>query len=233
MNVVFDHQENIANNIISFWFKPENPVRYIAGQFIELTIPHDNPDTRGIKRWFTLSSSPTDGLLSITTRFASDDGSTFKQALSALKSGAKLHMASPMGDFVLPKNNKLPLLFVAGGIGCTPFHSIVKFLHDTGEQRDIRMLYVANNKDDVAYAETFNTLGENFEIILSNPPENWQGKSGRVDAKTIFDLSDHGNRRIYISGPEPMVEALEKNLKQLGVESKNIQGDFFPGYKPI
>lgn len=60
MQVVFDHSKDEAANITTFFFRPEKPVQYTAGQFIELTIPHENPDDRGQKRWFTLSSSPTD-----------------------------------------------------------------------------------------------------------------------------------------------------------------------------
>lgn len=233
MQVTFDHTQNIAKDIVSFWFKPEKSVRYIAGQFIELTIPHDSPDSRGTKRWFTLSSSPTDEMLSVTTRFAKSGGSTFKDKLRQIKPGTKLHMASPMGDFVLPKDQTIPLLFVAGGIGCTPFHSIVKFLQDTKSERDIKMIYGANNFEDVAFSDTFSYLGDNFEILLSNPPDSWAGKVGRIDAKTIFELSESGKRRIYISGPEPMVESLDKELRDMGIKPNDIHGDFFPGYTPI
>ena len=57
MQVTLDHVEDIAQNIKTFWFKPEKSLRHVAGQFIELTIPHDNADKRGQKRWFTLSDS--------------------------------------------------------------------------------------------------------------------------------------------------------------------------------
>jgi ferredoxin-NADP reductase len=81
MKITLDYTENIAKNIQTFWFKPDKPVRYVAGQFIELTLPHDNPDKRGIKRWFTLSSSPTEPLISITTKHAENIVSSFKQNL--------------------------------------------------------------------------------------------------------------------------------------------------------
>jgi len=87
----------------TFYFRPEQPLSYTAGQFTELTIPHKRPDERGLKRWFTLSSSPTSELLSITTKFNNDKSSSFKKALFGLKPGAELTMAEPMGDFVLPK----------------------------------------------------------------------------------------------------------------------------------
>src|ERR1700693_2134326 len=101
MRVVYDHRHDEAANITTFYFKPESPVRYTAGQYIELTIKHEHPDDRGQKHWFTLSSSPTENYLSITTKFAAEKGSTFKKALRALPPGTELHMSEPMGDFVL------------------------------------------------------------------------------------------------------------------------------------
>lgn len=230
-DVKFDHHEPTAENIQTFWFKPTQPVRYTAGQFIELYLPHDKPDARGIKRWFTLSSSPNDELTSITTKIT-PDCSSFKKTLASLEPGTKLKMASPMGDFVLPKDDSIPLLFVAGGIGCTPFHSIIKYLKDTGQKRDIRMIYAANTLEEVAFKSLFESL-DKFEIILSDPPKDWQGKSGRIGAGVIQQASEDSKRHIYLSGPEPMVEKLIEELKSLGVDEKSIHGDYFPGYQPI
>lgn len=229
--VTFTSKEQIADNIYSFNFAPAQPIRYIAGQFTEIKLTHNNPDDRGEKRWFTLSGAPSKNTLSITTRISSP-GSSFKQALFSLPPGTKLMMANPMGDFVLPKDKTIPLLFVAGGIGCTPFHSIIEELNLRNEKRNIKMIYSANRLKDVAFTKTFESLGNNFEICLTSPPENWDGKSGRITAEDILEASDN-NRHIYISGPEPMVETLDKELKELGVPANKIHGDFFPGYQPI
>lgn len=232
MKVKLDRIEEINHDVKTFWFKTEKPVRQIAGQFTEISLPHQNADDRGVRRWFTLSNSPNDKDLSISTRFFGGESSSFKKNLEALKPGATISLADPMGDFVLPKDPKIPLLFVAGGIGCTPFHSIVKYLRDTNEQRDIHMIYAANQLEDVIFTDLFSTL-EQFEIILTNPPINWTGKSGHIKADYIFEKSDNGNQHIYLSGPEPMVEALDKNLIVLGVDRKRLHTDYFPGYKPI
>ena len=124
VKVIFEKSYHEAENIVTFFFKPEQSVQYTAGQFVELTIPHNNPDKRGIKRWLTLSSSPKQALLSITTKFASTS-SSYKTALLKLEPGTELNMSSPIGDFVLPKLSQTPLIFVAGGIGITPFHSML------------------------------------------------------------------------------------------------------------
>ena len=116
--------------IRTFFFKSERPLRYVAGQFIELTLPHADPDDRGTRRWFTLSSAPSHELISITTKHA-EKPSTFKQKLWSLEPGDTVDISEPMGDFVLPKDSTQPLVWIAGGLGITPFHSIVQWLQDT------------------------------------------------------------------------------------------------------
>jgi ferredoxin-NADP reductase len=210
-------------------------MQYTAGQFTELTLKHPEPDERGVKRWFTLSSSPTDELVSITTRYAGDDkSSTFKKTLFALQPGDKVELADAMGDFVLPKHVQTPLIFVAGGIGITPFHSMFKWLADTGEQRDIRFLYAVNTEDDIIFQDTYDKAGVHATIIVGNPSEAWGGLRGRLDAETILGIEKpNDDSLIYLSGPEPMIEALEAGLQKHGVDKRQIVGDFFPGYTSL
>lgn len=234
MRVTFDHSEDIAKNIKTFWFKPQQPVRYTAGQFIELILPHQSPDKRGIKRWFTLSSSPSEKLLSITTKHAAGNGSSFKQTLFDLKPGDSVMMSEPMGDFVLPKDPMRPLVFIAGGIGVTPMRSMIKWLHDSQEQRTVHLLYAAAHIEEVAFRELFEAYGAPTDIILSDPPQKWDGQSGRLNADKILQISPNVDDTLYyLSGPEPMVESLSKELAQQGVDRRRIIGDYFPNYVGI
>ena len=235
MRVTFDHSHDEATNIRTFYFKPEKPVHYTAGQFIELTVPHDKPDVRGIKHWFTLSSSPTQELLTITTKFAGEDkSSTFKKALFSLKSGTELHMSDPMGDFVLPKLIQTPLVFVAAGIGITPFHSILEFLAETGEQRPIKLLYGVHSEDEIIFQDTFEKAGVHATIIVSEPSPAWGGERGHLTAELILGLERPSeDTLVYVSGPEPLIESLEKNLKQKGLKKHQLVLDFFPNYTAI
>lgn len=238
MQVTFDHSEPQASNIVSFHFKPEKPLRYTAGQFIEIRLPHENVDDRGNKRWFTLSSAPTEDLLSVTTKFADESsgrgGSSFKQALRSLKPGAGVEMSQPMGDFVLPKDPSIPLIFVAGGIGCTPYRSIIKWLADSGEKRDIHLLYGVRTADEIVFRDIFESYATKLDIAVKNPDENWKGLTGSLSGECILELAgDASGKLIYISGPEPMTEAFDKDLKRLGVNKKHIVTDFFPGYAEV
>jgi len=149
MQITLDHTEKENYNVQTFWFRPEKKLEYTAGQFIEMFLPHDNPDERGIKHWFTLSSSPTDELISITTKNFGEKASSFKKTLFGLRPGAVIKIVEPMGDFVLPKDVSIPLVFVAGGIGLTPYHSMIKWLLDTGEKSQIQIILAFNNPRDV------------------------------------------------------------------------------------
>lgn len=231
MKVVFDHKEEVAKNIYTLWFRPEKPIRYIAGQFTEIRLPHENTDARGEKRWFTLSSSPTEELVSITTRLDPQQPSTFKQALFSLESGAELNFAEPMGDFVLPQKKDIPIVFIAGGIGVTPMRSMIKWLVDSGERRQIKLFYAANSFEDVAFRELFESAPIDFEIILSTPSAGRTGRSGRLTSDVIIDLPGvKENALVYVSGPEPMVEAFYKELQAKGVAEHRLVMDYFPGY---
>ncbi len=234
MRVELDHVEDIAENIKTFWFKPERSLRHTAGQFIELRIPHDNKDNRGDKRWFTLSSSPTEPLVSITTKLARENGSSFKQALQALDANSEITMSEAMGDFVLPKDATIELVFVAGGIGVTPMRSMIKSLHDTGEKRSVILIYAVATAKEFAFVDIFKTAGVTFIPVIGQPSPGWKGETGRLDADRIISLADgHENKYIYLSGPEPMTEALYKELKGLGVIKKHLVTDYFPGYTEI
>lgn len=231
MNVSLDHIEHNADHIYTLWLQPASKQSYLAGQYIEMYLPHTNPDDRGEKRWFTLSSSPTEELLAITTKHAGDPVSSFKQHLFALKPGNSLTLSEPMGDFVLPKDTSIPLVFVVGGIGVTPVRSMVKWLLDNHQQRDITLIYGVKNSSEIAFTEVFETYGLTPEVIVSEPDDGWQGPTGHITTEHILEVSDNDPRTlIYVSGPEPLTEKLEANLKAAGVSPDRLVLDFFPGY---
>ncbi len=234
MHARLHHIDTETPNISTFWFQPDTPMRYIAGQFTELRLPHNNMDERGDKRWFTLSSSPTDQMVSITTRLDPERPSSFKRNLFGLNPGAEVTLAEAMGDFVLPKDPARPLVFVAGGIGVTPMHSMVKWLVDAGEVRDIHMFYAARQADDVAFREVFESAPINFSLLLTDPPKGWDGPSGELDAQMIADLPGaQQTALVYLAGPEPMVEKFYAQLPHFGVDKSRLVTDYFPGYTRV
>jgi ferredoxin-NADP reductase len=235
VKAVFDHAEAVAKGLTTFWFRPAKPVRYIAGQFTELYLPH-TADNRGERRWFTLSSSATEPLLGITTTFA-EKGSTFKKALLALVPGAEVILAEPMGDFVLPKDQSIPLLFVAAGAGVTPVRSMVTYLRDAGEHRRVQIIYGVHDLRELAFADLFGAYAASFTPVIKQPPAGFTGETGSLTTERILDFLhdfDGGDQTyIYLSGPEPMVETFFKELKIAGISEDRLVTDYFHGYSPI
>lgn len=222
MKAFLDHTQSEENNIISYWFEPETPVQFTPGQYLRWYLPHANPDARGERRFFTLSSSPTESpLISFTTKFSTSNSSSFKTRLKALKPGDEIEFTGPMGDFVLPKDPNIPLVFVAGGIGCTPFRSIAKWLQDSNQKRSIKFVYCARSLDEVAFEKLFKTNSATFTVF-----------TGRPKATQILDLTDK-NETFYLSGPEQMIDGLSQNLISKGIDKNRIITDLFPGYKVI
>ncbi|HEX5456672.1 MAG TPA: FAD-dependent oxidoreductase [Candidatus Saccharimonadales bacterium] len=220
MKLKLAKKELVASNIMTFWFEPEIQISRIAGQYTQLYIPHPDMDERKDKRWFTISSSPTEKLWSVTTKLDPVRKSTFKTTLLSLKPDDIINAQLPMGDFVLPKDTSLPLVFVAGGIGITPYRSILQFLSDTKEKRDITLIYAVNETAEIAFSDIIKASGVKF---ISH--------AGRLNSTHILDYVKTGKDRIiYLSGPEHMVENLQKGLLSAGIKEELIRTDFFHNY---
>ena len=224
LTATFVRKDQITSSVASFWFKPNRQLRFIAGQFIQITLPHASPDDRGNKRWFTISSSPFNELISITTR-SKPSYSTFKQALCGLESSTQVTLSQPIGDFVLPKNKDTPLVFVAIGIGGTPFHSILKYLQDIKEVRDIKLIYLSKPSDHNIFDDAFSTLKENLIVVTKNT----QNTANLTDI-VINSTSDAPQSQIYLSGPERHVKDLGARLIKQAISSSRIRTDYFLGY---
>jgi ferredoxin-NADP reductase len=226
--------EHLQSDIFSIFFSKPARFRFTAGQFTEIVLPHDNADDRGIKRWFTISSSPSDELIAITTRFASEHGSSFKKALRSLQPGDTVDLAEAMGDFVLPKSPNVPVVLVAGGIGITPVHSMLSWLAQEHETRNIHLLWSVRSEDDIIFQDTFRAAGVHATIVVSEPSDSWGGERGQLTAAKILGLEKPSDETLfYLSGPEPMLEALTQDLQSHAVSARQIVTDFFPGYREL
>ncbi len=234
MIVTFIKKQMVAHNTFSFWFKPLKNFEFLAGQFTQLHLPHQHMDDRGDKRWFTISSSPIDELVSITTKLFPDKQSSYKRTLSELAPGARLNFAEPMGDFVLPKDASIPLLFVAGGMGITPMHSIIKFLDDNHQARDIHLVYSVGIREELAWYDFFTSAKIRFTPIVNQPTGDWKDETGRLTSDRIMTWNSIKQHQfVYLAGPEIMVEQLVDELPNLGIDKSRLVTDYFPGYGDI
>jgi ferredoxin-NADP reductase len=236
LQLAFVKRRKEAEGIYSYLFSGKNRFKYKPGQFMEWTVPTNKTDSRGNRRYFTVSASPTEKNLMLTVRVP-EKSSSFKQSLNKLKPGDKMLASRLSGDFVLPKDKSRKLAFIAGGVGITPFRSIIKYLVDSQQPRDIALLYSANSPDELAFMDLFNkagVLGIKTAYNLTDLKErlpSWDGHTGPIRATMIKHIMpDYKERLFYVSGPYGLVQAVEQELKKLGIPGSQIKLDYFPGY---
>ncbi len=223
----------ISKDSAEFEFIPDKKLDYLPGQYMEFTLPHEKTDSRGARRYFTLSSSPTEENIKIGVKFY-DDGSSYKSALLDIDTNTPIVAAQLGGDFVLPDDPAEKLVFIAGGIGITPFRSMIKYLLDTNEKRDITLIYSVRSEEDLAYRQLFDEaakkIGLTVHYVLTGRPGRG-GKRMNINEQLIQTaVPDMAERLFYISGTHHMVESIQERLHDLGVKHGNIKTDFFPGY---
>lgn len=231
-------QEKVESgaNMVDFIFKPAQKFAFTPGQYMEWTLQHPHTDSRGNRRYFTLASSPTEQNIHLGIRF-SENGSSFKKAMNAMDGKLLMVGGQLAGDFVLPQDKTKKLVFIAGGIGITPFRSMIKYLVDTSEKRDIVLLYSNKIAKDIMYKDVWDEAEKKLGIKTvytvtdkNAVPQNWKGRVGRFDDSVIQqEIPDFKDRTFYISGPHEMVTGTENLLKSMGVPFPQIKIDFFPG----
>jgi len=211
-------------DITSFIFKPDTDLKWQAGQFLHYNLPDKNPDNRKTERFFTIAAAPFEKNVMVTTRFA-EKSSSFKKDLFSLPIGGEINASGPMGSFVVEDPAK-EFVFIAGGIGITPFRSILLDLDNKEVPIRGKLLY-ANRDNNFVFKKELDALAQkhkDFKIRYFVDPE-------KIDEAAIKqEAPDLKSPIFYVSGPEPMVEAFEKILAGIGVPNSHIKRDYFPGY---
>lgn len=213
------------------------PYEYVAGQFAffdldRLTVQ----DPRDKRRHFTLSSSPTEhDIVQFTTKLR---GSGFKQTLLDASVGLEVDLELPRGCFTLPETADQPLVFLGGGIGVTPFRSMLRFATDELLPHKITMLYSAPTPEHLVFRSEFQSLPEenpNAHIIciVTEPGTGieWHGETGRIDEDKIRKyVADIPDSLFYTCGPPPMVQEIKELLLSMSVARQHIRVERFSGY---
>ncbi len=228
-------KNNLAVGVYEFVFVPDRPVVFRPGQYLEWTFGHRFPDDRGNRRYFTIASSPTETTVRLGVKFY-DPASSLKRALGVMKLHDTISASQLSGDFVMPRDPKKKMVFIAGGIGVTPFRSMAQYLIDTKESRSAVLFYSNRTAADIAYKDVFDRaareVGWKTIYALSNEPTGVPGTySGQVDGALIArEVPDYKECVFYISGPHGMVEAFKKTLRGMGVPFWRVKSDYFPGF---
>ncbi len=236
MRIRLKERRSEATEFISFVFDlGGQPFEYQPGQYVFYELDAlDFPDERGNRRHFTISSSPTEkGILMFTTRMR---GSGFKETLRHAPLGYEINIGTPLGHFVMPEDEIRRHVFIAGGIGITPYRSMLRFAVDTKKPIDGVLLYFSHSSADIVFAQELEEIARQMPTlslvhVLSDPEAGWKGEKGRLNEALLRKWAPHPDRQLFwISGPPPMVTAYKELVKQTGVGDEAIRTDSFAGY---
>lgn len=227
-------------SVWSFHFGLSEPLDYRPGQCITVRLEGID-DPRGPQRPFTLSSSPSEtDYISITTKMT---GSPFKEALKKMATdqatpGEQLILRGPMGNFTLETSR--PAVMIAGGIGITPFRSMIRFVHDTGGNTPVTLLYSNDTVEDIAFDDELNGLAESTDWLTvshtitqpSASKEQWNGRTGRIDGKMIAAAAEKLEKPVYyVCGPPGMVSAMSDLIQsEFDIDPDDLRSEKFSGY---
>jgi len=225
MKVRFAGKKKEIENVYTFTFEPDKKISWQPGQYLHYELPHPDTDNRGVERWFTISAPPYEKNIMLTTRFDTDRSSSFKKALRALEPDQEIQAGEPRGDFLLEPDASRHVL-IAGGIGVTPYHSMLLQLDHDNKLINIDLLY-ANRDENFVFDEEFQ------ELATRHPEFKIRKFIGdqRITEADLKQYLEDGETIFYISGPRPMVETYQHQLEDLGVSPERIKTDYFPGYQ--
>lgn len=226
-------KEDVARGTIGIYLKKPEGFTFKAGQAVYVTLPAlKEVDGKGRVRTFSIASEPDDADLVIATRLTD---SALKRSLASLPVGSAVEIEGPYGDLTLHDDATRPAVFLAGGIGITPFRSMIR---DTAKQARARALYLFysnRSAEDAAFlSELEQAARENpgFELVATmTDAGDWRGERGFITREMIErHVGDIASPVFYLAGPPAMVAAMATLLKNAGVRPENIRAEEFTGY---
>ncbi|MEO8468194.1 MAG: FAD-dependent oxidoreductase [Chloroflexota bacterium] len=230
-------RELVADRTMTFRFAKPADWTYRAGQFVDITLL-DPPETdaEGNTRGFSLSSAPSEDVIMITTRLRD---TAFKRVLQTMPMGTAVKIEGPFGDLRLHHANR-PAVVLTGGIGITPFRSILlQAIRDGGLRYRVVVFYANRNPEEAAFLDELSELAKrdsNLTFVptmsdLSESARAWAGERGRIDAPMLEShLAGIVDAIYYLTGPPGMVSGLRAMLVESGVDEDDIRTEEFTGY---
>jgi ferredoxin-NADP reductase len=230
-------REEIAERTMAFHLQRPQGFEFRAGQFVDLTLL-DPPemDSQGATRTFSLTSAPYEEELVVATRIRS---SAYKRVLSRIPEGAKLQLEGPMGSFLMHQNPAKAGVCLAGGIGITPFRSMLRQAAKEGFAHPIYLFYSNRRPEDAPFLKELEDLAEGNPRFLFIPTMNlmerskiiWSGEHKLIGRDMLAEhLCDWKGPIFYIAGPPAMVAAMREMLKRNEVSEDDIRAEEFGGY---
>jgi len=229
--------DRVATDTAAFTYELPEPFAFEAGQTVDVTIPAPRyQDDLGASRTFSIASSPAD--LPRVTNATRLTGSAFKRTLVEAQPGLEVDLDGPFGSFVLHKNAAKPAMFFAGGIGITPFRSMIKDATERGLPHRLTLFYSNRTAGSTAFLqdlEAWQRRNPNFRLVatITEPAagETWAHDTGLMNAAFLKPhLAGSANAIFYLAGPPGFVKGMRAALDELGADPDNIRTEEFSGY---
>lgn len=233
--VTLEGREEIADGTMAFRIKKPTGFNFDAGQAVALELIDPPPGDGQTRRTFSLVSAPFESALVVATRMRD---SAFKRTLKTLPDGAGMKLEGPFGELILGDPAR-PAVFIAGGIGITPFMSMLRQATKDKSLQRLFLVYSNHRPEDAAFLPELQELGRqsrSFRLLatmtdMSKSVRTWDGETGSVNVDLLKRfVGDLSAPIYYVVGPPGMVEAMEKTLSQASVAEGNIRTEEFYGY---
>jgi ferredoxin-NADP reductase len=230
-------KEPVAEGTVEFFFTKPEGFTYVAGQTLDMTLVNPTEtDAEGNMRTFSITSAPHEEHLAIATRMRE---TAFKHTLRDMPLEAEVSVDGPFGSFTLHENTARPGVFLSGGIGITPFHSIIKDAAQRQLPHTITLFYSNRRPEDAAFLEELTKLqsaNSHYKLVatmtnMEKSAQPWEGERGYIDAPMVQKYLPTGSMPIYyLAGPQAMVTAMRTMLNVMGVSNDDIRFEEFTGY---
>jgi ferredoxin-NADP reductase len=231
------HREEVAEGTMAFRFEKPSAWTFKPGQYVDMTLlDPSETDSQGNARSFSIGSAPHEETLMVATRMRD---TAFKRVLRTMPLGTPVEIQKPSGDLILQKDSTRAAIFLAGGIGITPFRSIVHWAAKEKLPNRIVLFYSNRRPEDAPFLAELQSLENDnprFRLIASmtemeKSRQSWNGETGLINQRMLGRyMKDAESPIYYIAGPPVMVKALHKMLKKVGVNENDIRAEEFSGY---
>jgi ferredoxin-NADP reductase len=230
-------RQQVAAGTVAWYFEKPSDFDFFGGQSIDLTlIEPPESDAEGNTRAFSLASAPHEPHLMVATR---QRNTAFKRVLSNMPLATEVKIEGPFGSMTLHRKTARPAIILAGGIGITPFRSMLCQAAKANTGHRIFLFYSNRGPDDAAFLTELQELARQHPKLtlvatmtnLEKSKGVWNGERGHINREMLKKFAgDLAEPVYYTAGPPALVAAMKAMLSEAGVDEDDVNSEDFSGY---
>ena len=235
--VKLERRQQVAEGTVAFCFGKPAGFEFAGGQSIDVTLINPpQTDAEGNTRALSLASAPHEPYLMVATRLRD---TAFKRTLKTLEPGTEVKIEGPFGSMTLHRKTNRPAVILAGGIGITPFRSMLVQAAKANTGHSLFLFYSNRRPEDAAFLAELQELARqhtNFTLVatmtnLEKSQAVWTGEKGHISIDIVMKyVNDLADPIYYTAGPPALVAAMKEILSEAGVDEDDINSEDFSGY---